>query len=167
VRRTSFAGNECPIARAADTVGDLWSLLILRDVLDGCTRFDEFASDLGIAPNMLTRRLTALVEAGLLERRRYQDNPPRDEYLLTGRGRAFQPVVLALFAAGSQGTAAGDRTLALVDRESGTEVDPVLVDRVTGRPLDQIDLAFTAGPAASPRLRDRFRRLATASAART
>jgi DNA-binding HxlR family transcriptional regulator len=160
VRRVSFAGNECPIARAADAVGDVWSLLILRDIGDGYTRFDELQSDLGIAPNTLTRRLAALIEAGLLERRRYQDNPPRDRYMLTDRGRAFQPVVLALFAASTAGTAPSDRTLVLVDRQTGAQVDPVLVDRVTGRPVDELDLAFAAGPAASPRLRGRFRQLA-------
>jgi DNA-binding HxlR family transcriptional regulator len=83
MRRVSFAGHECPVARGADAVGDVWSLLILRDVFDGYSRFDELQSGLGIAPSMLARRLTSLVDAGLLERRRYQVNPPRDQYVPT------------------------------------------------------------------------------------
>ena len=65
----------------------------LRDALHGLTRFDQFQKSLDIAPNMLTRRLNALVEGGLLERRRYNQRPPRDEYVLTERGRDFQPVL--------------------------------------------------------------------------
>jgi len=72
---------QCPIARSLERVGEWWSILILRDALHGLTRFDEFQKSLGIAPNMLTRRLNALVEGGLLERRRYSERPPRDEYL--------------------------------------------------------------------------------------
>ena len=69
----------CPIARSLERVGEWWSMLIMRDALHGFTRFDEFQRSLGIAPNMLTRRLNALVDAGLLERRRYSEHPPRDE----------------------------------------------------------------------------------------
>ncbi len=77
-------------------------MLILRDAFAGMTRFDEFQKSLGIAPNMLTRRLAALVEAGMLERRRYSEHPPRDEYLLTERGRDFRRVLLALLAFGNR-----------------------------------------------------------------
>ena len=96
VERVSFAKAGCPIARSLERVGEWWSILIMRDALNGLTRFDEFQKSLGIAPNMLTRRLNALVEAGLLERRRYRERPPRDESLLTERGRAFRSVVLSL-----------------------------------------------------------------------
>ena len=58
----------CPIARSLERVGEWWSMLILRDALAGMTRFDEFQESLGIAPNMLTRRLATLVEAGLVTR---------------------------------------------------------------------------------------------------
>jgi DNA-binding HxlR family transcriptional regulator len=81
-------------------------MLILRDAFAGTTRFDDFQQSLGIAPNMLTRRLAALVEAGLLERRRYSERPPRDEYVLTDRGRDFKPVLTALVAFGRKHFAA-------------------------------------------------------------
>ena len=91
----------CPIARSVAFVGDAWSLLILRDASLGLTRFDEFRKSLGIAPTMLTRRLATLTEEGLLEKRRYSERPPREEYLLTAAGRDFLPV---LFMIGDVGT---------------------------------------------------------------
>src|SRR3954471_14392556 len=98
MRRKSFHKMLCPIARSLERVGEWWSMLIMRDALHGMTRFDEFQKNLGIAPNMLTRRLNALVEAGLLDRRRYNDRPPRHEYVPTARGRDLRPVVISLLA---------------------------------------------------------------------
>src|SRR5712675_1068201 len=92
MRHKSFDDMQCPIARSLERVGEWWSMLILRDALLGLARFDEFQESLGIAPNILTRRLKALVEAGLLERRRYSERPPRDEYILTRAGQDFRPV---------------------------------------------------------------------------
>src|SRR5215210_462246 len=102
MRRKSFQKMHCPIARSLERVGEWWSILILRDALHGYTRFDQFQKSLEIAPNMLTRRLKGLVDAGLLERRRYCERPPRDEYLLTPRGRDFRPVIVALMAWGNK-----------------------------------------------------------------
>jgi DNA-binding HxlR family transcriptional regulator len=111
MQRKSFADMTCPIARSLEHVGEWWSMLILRDAFGGTTRFDEFQESLGIAPNMLTRRLAALVAAGLLERRRYRERPPRDEYVLTARGRDFKPVLVALVAFGKKHFAAPGRTV--------------------------------------------------------
>jgi DNA-binding HxlR family transcriptional regulator len=90
------------VARTLARVGDVWSLLILRDAFLGRTRFDQFRKNLGVAPNILTDRLGRLVEAGLLERRRYSERPPRDEYVLTAMGRDFQEVMDALKAFGER-----------------------------------------------------------------
>src|ERR1700761_6302603 len=90
--------SECPIARTLESVGEWWSILILRDAMQGLTRFDEFQTSLGIAPNILTRRLNTLVESGLLERRRYSERPERFEYILTERGEDFRPVLWTLVA---------------------------------------------------------------------
>src|SRR3954469_3924160 len=106
MQRKSFGAMPCPIARSLERVGEWWSILILRDAFSGMTRFEEFRESLGIAPNMLARRLAALVEAGLLERRRYSERPPRDEYVLTERGRDFKPVLVALVAFGKKHFAA-------------------------------------------------------------
>jgi DNA-binding HxlR family transcriptional regulator len=96
MRRTSFSDRPCPVARALDVVGDWWTLLVVRDALAGTTRFEDFRASLGVSRNILAARLDALVEEGVCERRRYEDRPPRDEYLLTKKGRALWRVVHAL-----------------------------------------------------------------------
>ena len=139
----------CPIARSLERVGEWWSMLILRDAFAGMTRFDEFQTSLGIAPNMLTRRLGALVEAGLLERRRYSARPPRYEYRLTERGRDFQPVLLAMLAWGNRHFAPEGASVQIVDARTGAVADPVVVDRASGRRLAEPDFVLAPGPAAT------------------
>jgi len=136
MQRKSFSTMQCPIARGLEHVGEWWSMMILRDAFRGVTRFDDFSESLGIAPNMLARRLTALVEAGLLERRRYNERPPRDEYVLTRRGRDFRPVLLALLTFGNRHFPPDDREVRIINTETGAPVDPLLVDPATGRPVD-------------------------------
>jgi DNA-binding HxlR family transcriptional regulator len=129
----------CPIGRGAARVPDLWSIMILRDAGLGRTRFDDFRKSLGIAPNILTRRLAALVEDGLLEKRRYSERPPRDEYVLTASGRDYLPVLQALGAWGRAHFGQGALSR-LIDADSGQEIEPVVVDRATGKPLSEINL---------------------------
>ena len=129
----------CPVARAAAHVGDTWTMLILRDAALGHARFDQFQKSLGIAPNILTRRLAGLVEAGLLEKRRYSQRPPRDEYVLTERGRDYLPILQALGAWGRKHFGEGALSWP-VDAATGAVIDPVVVDRNTGRPIADIDL---------------------------
>ena len=136
MQRTSFGAMPCPIARSLEHVGEWWSILILREAFAGHTRFDEFRDALGVAPNMLTRRLKALVAAGLLERRRYCDRPPRDEYVLTERGRDFRPVMLSLMTWGNRHFAPEGPRVQMVNVETGEPADPVLVDRATGLPIE-------------------------------
>src|SRR5580698_9612816 len=102
MRHKNLAAMPCPIARSLERVGEWWSMLIMRDALHGLTRFDEFQKSLGIAPNMLTRRLNALVEGGFLERRRYSARPPRYEYRPTARAEDFRAVLIALNAFGNR-----------------------------------------------------------------
>ena len=149
MQRTSFAAMDCPIARSLDRVGEWWSILILRDALGGMTRFEEFQKSLAIAPNMLTRRLNALVEAGFLQRRRYSDHPPRREYILTDRGRDFRPVLIALLAFGNRHFAPEGASVTIADVRSGAPAEPILVDRRTGRPIVSSEFELVAGPAAS------------------
>jgi DNA-binding HxlR family transcriptional regulator len=149
MHRTSFSKMDCPIARSLDRVGEWWSILILRDALGGMTRFEEFQKSLNIAPNMLTRRLTALVEAGLMERRRYNAKPPRSEYVLTERGQDFRPVLIALLAFGNRHFAPEGASVTIVDTNTGLPAEPILVDRLTGRPLVSPGFEFVPGPAAT------------------
>lgn len=147
MKRKHFGEMQCPIARSLERVGEWWSILILRDALNGLKRFDEFQRSLDIAPNMLTRRLRALVEAGLLERRLYHERPPRHEYVLTASGRDFRPVVIALLAWGNRHFAPEGRAVALVNRETGIEADPILVDAVSGRPMSDPIFRLVRNPA--------------------
>src|SRR6202041_1441141 len=137
MQRTSFGAMPCPIARSLERVGEWWSILILRDASLGLTRFDEFQESLGIASNILTRRLKALVEAGLLDRRRYSERPPREEYVLTQAGRDFRPVLWALLAWGNKHFAPEGPSVVIIDKQTGAVADPILVDRTTLRPMTE------------------------------
>ena len=156
MRRKSFGNMHCPIARSLDRVGEWWSILILRDAFYGLRRFDEFQKNLGVAPNMLTRRLNGLVESGLLERRRYSEHPPRDDYVLTERGRDFRPVLLALLGWGNRHFAPEGASVRLVNLRTGAAVEPVVVDRSTGEAIAGADFALVPGPGADDGLRRRL-----------
>jgi len=159
MQRKRLDDMQCPVARSLERVGEWWSILILRDCTQGLTRFDEFEKSLGIAPNMLTRRLTGLVEAGLLERRQYNARPPRFEYVLTERGRDFQPVLVALMAWGNKHFAPEGASVVIVNRETGALADPVMIDRISGRPLSDPIFSTAPGPAAEGETRERHLRL--------
>ena len=156
MQRKSFRNMQCPIARSLERVGEWWSILILRDAFLGLRRFDEFQNSLGIAPNMLARRLKKLVDSGLLERRRYSDRPPRYEYVPTERGRDFRPVLWALLAWGNRHFAPEGPSVVIVHGETGTVADPVVVDRVSGRVMDATQFESAPGPAANARTRARY-----------
>ncbi|MCX2561481.1 helix-turn-helix domain-containing protein [Acetobacter farinalis] len=134
-----ISGGKCAIAHGVARVGDAWSMMILRDAGLGLSRFDEFHKSLGIAPNILTRRLTMLVDQGLLKRRQYCDRPPRDEFVLTEAGRDYLPILHAL-SAWTQRHFADRQFSQLVDAQTAVPVEPVVVDRVTGRPTGEMVL---------------------------
>ncbi len=155
--RIRLEDRECPLSTTVAHVGEWWTLLILHDAFDGYTRFDQFQENLGISSSMLTTRLRTLVADGLLERRPYQNNPVRHEYVLTDLGRSLRPVLVALAAWGNSRLTPEQRSMILVSADSGDEVEPVVVDARTGRRLDDSTAyVFTAGPAASAAMRDRY-----------
>ena len=133
----------CMIARSLAIVGDAWSMLIMRDAHGGLTRFDDFRKSLGIAPTMLTGRLSGLVDEGLLQKRRYSDRPPRDEYVLTEAGRDFLPVLFAIGAWGRKHRGGGKMNR-FFDAENGTEIDPLTIDRATGAPIGTRSIRIAA-----------------------
>jgi DNA-binding HxlR family transcriptional regulator len=156
MKKKRIGDTQCPIARGLERVGEWWSILILRDALHGFTRFDQFQQSLGIAPNMLTRRLASLVKSGLLERRLYNQRPPRYEYVLTEKGRDFRPVILALMAWGNRHFTPEGKALLLVDAKTGKPAELTLTDRITGKPLTDKDFVLRPGPAAKARIRERY-----------
>ena len=147
---------ECPAARAVECVGEWWSILILRDAFQGLTRFDEFQDSLGIASNILSRRLTHLIDAGLLERRLYNERPPRYEYVLTAKGQDFFPVVIAMFAWGNKHLAPEGKSIVLADRNSARAFDPIVVDACSGTQITPTNTVLLAGPRASAGMRKRL-----------
>ena len=96
MKRTSFRDWPCSIARTVDLLGDWWTPLVLREIFFGTTHFDEIQRALSIGRNVLAERLRRLTNEELLERRQYQERPPRYEYQLTEKGRDFFPVLMAI-----------------------------------------------------------------------
>ena len=128
---------ECSIAATLEVIGDRWSILILRDAFRGVRRFEEIQHDLGIARNVLTERLTKLVDHGVLEKRQYQDRPPRYEYRLTPKGVDLSPALVALMRW-------GDKHLA------GDDAPTVLVHEACGQPLDQTFICWDCDTTVEP-----------------
>ncbi|MBB3211826.1 DNA-binding HxlR family transcriptional regulator [Herbaspirillum sp. Sphag1AN] len=153
MQRKSFEDKQCPIARSLDRVGEWWSILILRDAFYGLSRFDEFQKHLEIAPNILTRRLSGLVEEGLLEKVQYSERPPRFEYHLTPRGRDFRPVLLALLNWGNKHFSPEGESVVLFNVETGERAEPIMVDANTGQPITPKSHVIGPGPAAGEKVK--------------
>ena len=135
MKRSGFAEAECPVARALDAIGDVWSLLIVRDAFDGLRRFGDFQNNLGIAKGMLSARLHRLVELGVLEPVPASDGSAYQEYALTKKGRDLFPVVVSLRQWGEANLyARGEAHSDLVD-EAGLPVGKLVLPSRAGRPL--------------------------------
>ncbi|WP_369214183.1 winged helix-turn-helix transcriptional regulator [Streptomyces flavofungini] len=145
--RTSLSAVACSIARATDLFGDAWTALIMRDVLIGIRRFDELADDLGLSRKVLAARLARLVEEGVLTRARYQDSPPREEYVATEKGRELYPVLLALMAWGDKWYAGSEGPPAVVRHDAcGHIAVPTVVCDGCGEPLTVAGTTQLPGP---------------------
>ena len=153
MQRKSFAELECNIARAVEEVGDGWSLMILRNALLGAKRFQDFEAQLDAPPTTLARRLSALTERGFFVRCAYEAHPPREEYELTAKALDFLPVLLALAAWGGRWLSPSGAPLEFMDPESGTVIEPSLVDALTGQVLVAGRVGVRPGPGASAKLR--------------
>ncbi|MGW2839732.1 winged helix-turn-helix transcriptional regulator [Streptomyces sp. NPDC001493] len=140
VTRTRFDDSDCPVARSVDAIGDWWSLLIVRDAFDGSRRFGEFQRGLGVAKNILTARLRTLVAGGILETVPASDGSAYREYVLTPKGKALFPVVVALRQWGEQNFfGPGEPHSRMVDREQGQHLRALEVRAADGRPLGPDD----------------------------
>jgi len=125
LRRKSFEGDACPIARSLDVVGDWWTLLIVREALAGVTRFSAFQRNLGAAKNILAARLKALVAQGVLTMAPASDDGGHQDYLLTDKGRALLPVLVALAQWGKSNLfEPGERCLEPLDADGNPRQRP-------------------------------------------
>ncbi len=135
-----MAGNRkhqeapCPVARGVDLVGERWALLIVRDAFDGVRRFGDFQRSLGVARNILADRLRLLVEEGVLASRPASDGSAYQEYVLTPKGEALFPVIVALRQWGERHLfARGEAHSVLVHRATGEEVGELALRTADGR----------------------------------
>lgn len=128
-------GNEpCPVARTIALVGDRWSLLLVRDALDGTRRFGDFQRGLGVARSMLTERLRSLVEAGIFEVQPASDGTAYQEYVLTPKGVQLFPLMVALRQWGEQHLfEAGEAHSQLLEIDTGKPLAPMLPTTADGR----------------------------------
>jgi DNA-binding HxlR family transcriptional regulator len=147
VLHNTYEGQRCSIARALELVGERWTLLILRDAFLGVRRFDDFQRGLGVARNILNTRLQRLVEAGLLDRRPYQERPQRFEYVLTEKGLDLWPALVALMHWGDRHLAGKDGPpMLLRHRDCGGSVTGRATCARCGATLTAHDVDATPGP---------------------
>jgi DNA-binding HxlR family transcriptional regulator len=145
--RTSLADVTCSIARTMEVIGDAWSMLILRDVFSGITRFDLLHEDLGLSRKTLASRLDQLVADGILQRSAYSERPPRYDYLPTDKGADLLKVIAAMMAWGDRWAAGGDGPPALLRHAScGQASSPQVTCGECGEPLELSATTSEAGP---------------------
>ena len=135
-RSRPVSPTACNIARTLDLVGERWTLLVVRELMLRNHRFDQIAARTGVARNILTARLAALVDAGLVVRRQYSERPPRDEYLLTEAGEALMPVIHTLMAWGDEHLPAGQPAPTVFRHACGERFVPQLVCRCCSQPAE-------------------------------
>lgn len=150
MKTRSFSGMRCSIAGALELIGDRWALLVVRDLSLGLSRYDDLRASTGIPAATLASRLKHLATSGIVERVRYQERPPRDEYRLTRKGRDLWKVSVALREWGDRwdATGFGSPAVEMVDRLTGRPVTLALVDAVTGEVLPLERARLRPGPGA-------------------
>jgi DNA-binding HxlR family transcriptional regulator len=137
----------CSVARSLSILGDRWTLLVLRNAFLSMRRFDDFQANLGVTRHVLADRLTRLVEAGVLKKVPYQDNPPRHEYRLTEQGLDLYPVLLALAAWGDKWLDEGKGApLSYTHQSCGHAFTPVTVCSECREPVMPKDVSVAIGP---------------------
>jgi DNA-binding HxlR family transcriptional regulator len=147
MRRASFEDMNCSIARSLEVIGEWWTLMILRDLFLGVTRFEQFQNRLGIARNILTNRLETLVDAGVVERRVYDEARQRADYVLTAKGRALWPVIVTLRQWGDEWILGkGNEPIELVHKACGERTQGQLVCDHCREPMGARDVRAVAGP---------------------
>lgn len=137
----------CSVARAQAVVGDRWTMLILRSAFLRVRRFEDFQQQIGLTRHRLSDRLGRLVTQGVLEKRLYQERPPRYEYRLTAKGSELYPVLMALVAWGDKWADNGDGApLLFKHQRCQHEFHAVLSCSHCGEALQPKEVIAMAGP---------------------
>ncbi|WP_442798270.1 winged helix-turn-helix transcriptional regulator [Pantoea vagans] len=137
-KQEALRTSECPVARTLESIGERWCMMIVREAFDDVRRFSDFQRNLGLAKNILASRLKQLVEVGVFEIAPASDGSAYNEYVLTERGRALFPVVVAM-------RQWGERYLF----EKG-EMHSVLLDNAEGKPLPRLEVRSSEGQKLDP-----------------
>jgi DNA-binding HxlR family transcriptional regulator len=148
MERKSFSGMHCSVAQCLEVVGEWWTLLILRDVFLGVSRFDQFQQRLGISRNVLGQRLAHLVEHGVLTKTAYSEHPPRFDYRLTQKGLDLWPVLTTMRQWGDKYTAPDGAPLELVHKDCGQISEAHLKCSSCGEPIGPRNVRAVPGPGA-------------------
>ena len=144
----TYEDQNCSIARTLELIGERWTILIVRDAFFGVRRFDDFQRSLGLSRGVLADRLNRLVEAGIFERRPYQENPERHEYRLTEKGRDLWSVTMALVKWGDRYEAENGPPRIFLHRDCGGEVTDRRTCAKCGAELNPRDVEWRPGPGA-------------------
>ena len=137
---------DCSVARTLEHIGERWTFLILRDAFYGVRRFDDFQVSLGIARNILAKRLTKLVDAGIMRKEPYQEHPPRYEYRLTEKGRDLVPILTSLLAFGDKWQTADEPPVRLIHTTCGTVMRTEAVCSECGDEINAFNLRLDPVP---------------------
>ncbi|MBR2120789.1 MAG: helix-turn-helix transcriptional regulator [Afipia sp.] len=158
MRSKGFEGMACSIAGVLAAIGDRWAVLILRDLSFGLSKYEDLRRSTGVTNATLSDRLKHLEENELIERRRYQVNPERYEYVLTRKGRDTILLTQALVQVGDKWAVSGTAgpPLKFTNRKTGGAVKLAMVDQDTGEPVRLNDLEPQAGPGADDLVRWRL-----------
>jgi DNA-binding HxlR family transcriptional regulator len=158
MRSKSFDGMACSIAGVLDAIGDRWAVLMLRDLSLGLSRYEDLRRSTGVTNATLSDRLKRLEDNELIERRQYQSNPERYEYILTSKGRDIILVIQALAQVGDKWAVSGNAgpPLRFIDRKTGHAVKLAMVDQETGQRVRAQDLLPQEGPGADELVRWRL-----------
>ena len=152
MKKSSFADMHCSVAQSLEVIGEWWTLLILRDAFLGVTRFDEFASRLGIARNVLTARLATLVDNNVLVRVPYDEARGRYHYRLSDKGRALLPVLTAIRQWGDEWIVGQEHAPVVVEHTTCGEISRgVLTCDHCGEELTTKTVRARPGPGAANR----------------
>jgi DNA-binding HxlR family transcriptional regulator len=146
----TYEGQNCSIAKSLELIGERWTMLIVREVFLGNRRFDEIATRLSIARNVLTARLSWLVDEGVLTKVRYQERPERFEYRFTEKGIDLWPVIVSLLQFGDRYYAPEGPPVVLTHKGCGGQVDEHRICNACGQRLTARDVSGRPGPGARP-----------------
>jgi len=161
VERVTFEDRNCSVARSVDVLGDWWNLLIVRELLWGTTKFDEFQRNLEISKSILSKRLKLLQDCGIVVKNVVGGGT---EYTLTEKGRALHVIIIAMLQWGDRwNPLAQGAPLLPINRKTGATLAPVQLSDINGNLIALEDLGLLPGPGADESTYERLDRLRQAA----